>query len=612
MTSTEQEGVKLVGCSVQGPGHVRDEVPCQDSWAAEQLPGDRLVIAVGDGLGEADLSHKGSEIATSTAVESLTEYLDAAEEIEEESARDAFRVAFEAARDAVREEATRIDEPASELQTTLLAVVVGPSGLAGAVVGDGGIIYQRDDACPLLIDREMKIVDLPASNVTYPLVDDEWPSYRFNYVDDADGVVVFSDGVDAFAFDDLGTANPEFIDGVFEVCREVEDSDEANDKLAEILNDEPFTLVDDDKTVVAGDFMPEYTGAEVETGSGDALVVGDKIDSGADNATHVVDEPDSDSGSESEPSSESDGDAGSDPERTETGSNAREGSHREVMRDVVRLFYSTGDGDALENKISSMTEASPDVQGGDENTASFSWPIDTVESVDGSEFLGYWMQLPKGEDVTDVLKFAKERERPVQQRPSGVLNSALSAIGLDDNDGTPQYTRALSLAQGVHMVHRQGHAIGDLHHSTIHVGADTMVLTDCDSFHISAGETTFEGAEMSERYAPPEESADGIERVQFGDRFALGIHLFQLLMDGYHPYQAEGSAATTGDFCDVIEENPFPYRDPRPGILEPPSDAPAFGELPSDLRTRFSMCFIEGKSVPEMRPSASSWVDALS
>ena len=137
MSSAGEDDVGLIGCSVRGPGHIEDDIPNQDSWSGTVVSNERVVIVVGDGMGSADLSHKGSDIATREACRSLQEYLDSTEAIREESVDQAFREAFDQARSAVRDKGEELDESISEFDTTLLAVVAGPSGIAGAAVGDG-------------------------------------------------------------------------------------------------------------------------------------------------------------------------------------------------------------------------------------------------------------------------------------------------------------------------------------------------------------------------------------------------------------------------------------------------------------------------------------------
>lgn len=189
------ETAQLVGCSVTGPKYEASDIPCQDSWHGYRLPEGQLVIAVGDGLGSSSQSEVGSELATHKAATELKAYLRTAGDMSPESANEALEAAFRKARGTLFETAEQRDIDVSELGTTLLAAIAGPSGVAGAVVGDGGIVCNVQGSYEPLVAREMETVDLAAPRYTYPIHHEEWlDSYRFDYSDEANGVAVFSDG----------------------------------------------------------------------------------------------------------------------------------------------------------------------------------------------------------------------------------------------------------------------------------------------------------------------------------------------------------------------------------------------------------------------------------
>jgi hypothetical protein len=574
MSSDRQNKPQLVGRSIRGPGHIEDEIPNQDSWTGKLLSDDQIVIAVGDGVGSADLSEKGSKVATQEACRSLEEYLESTDTIAEESVDEAFKESFERARAAVREKADDLDEPPSELQTTLLAVVAGPSGIGGAAVGDGGIVCERGDSYELLVEREMGIVDLPASNITHPLVQDEWPSYRSGFFESCSGVVVFTDGVEEFVWDGLESVRSGFFDGVFEIARKIQNPKGASEKLEELLTSEEFNRFSDDKTVAVGDLPSNIRLEGVKADSGEEVSLGAQIKRETNSSTYRIGDSDS---------------------------------------DAAKLFESADvDRSALRAKVEEMIQHPPEVPADSGENLSFAWPTDVLERDESGEFLGYQMSLPTLEDVTDVLDFAKERTSQATGSSPGLLHTLLHSIGIAGNSTSQdhRYTVALALAEGVDALHRAGYAIGNFHHSKIFVDGTNVVFVDCDEFHIG---TETEPEKINNRapvYAPSTNEATR-EVVQQGDRFALAVHIFQLLMDGYHPFQAIGSGALESRSEAMIRENPFPYRAPDAEYLSPPEETPSYAELPPELRDLFEVCFIEGRRVPEMRPSASIWIDAL-
>lgn len=608
MKNSNHKTVQLIGCSVRGSEHEEEGRQCQDSLDHRQFPSGRFVIAVADGLGSASLSHEGSERATDEVTKALEDYLTTVEIIDRKSVEEAMEDAFNRARTAVFNEADQRGQ-SGELLTTLAAVVAGPSGIAGAAVGDCGIVCEyQDGSYPLLVPREMTVVDLPHSDATYSIQHDEWKnSYRFGYREEFDGVAVFSDGLEAFAWDGVDSARPEFFDPVFELVRDISDPDEAKEKLSEALNKKPFSKFSDDKTIVIGILPPDFEGVEGVTNhikesqkfaeqlssmSGFPALTKPAEDFESDKVKTASDEFLSLSrrvGSE-----------------TQSSTFHIEGSSSEV----VKIFSPEKRvGSELPEKIYAMITNPPEISTASEGSLSFAWPTNIVETSSGGHFLGYKMSLPEIKSPNNILEYAREYSQAGNEPSGGVVEVIFRAIGITDVDS--RYKSAIGLARGVDALHQQGHAIGDLHHATIFVDGNHVILTDCNTFHISGENDSYEGDTAAPRYAPPEEPGETLEAVQRGDQFSLAIHIFQLMMNSQHPFQARGTEAIDGDFKDIIRENPFPYRDPQPDLLEPPMDSPSYADLPSELQNCFERCFIEGKTLPKIRPTAKTWVEVL-
>jgi len=177
MNHTRTSANLLVGCSVIGPKHVEKDLPNQDSYAIKRLNNDRSVIAVADGLGEADHAHEGSKLATSKAVNSLKQKIDSIDDLNSESVEKPIKDAIKAARAAIIKKAESTDIQVQEFETTLLVAVIGPTGAAGAVVGDGGIVCNIEDGYELLVEREEAMLDLGASHITIPVMQDNYMSF---------------------------------------------------------------------------------------------------------------------------------------------------------------------------------------------------------------------------------------------------------------------------------------------------------------------------------------------------------------------------------------------------------------------------------------------------
>lgn len=264
-----------------------------------------------------------------------------------------------------------------------------------------------------------------------------------------------------------------------------------------------------------------------------------------------------------------------------------------VESSVVKIFKVDRRSDDLRRKIQVMIAKPPrDPTRETRAFPSIVWPTEVVENAN-SEFLGYQMPYLDLEVRKDALRYARED------------------LGWEQSTWDERYRTAINLATVVTLIHRQGHAIGDLNHQNIYVDGGYVSLVDCDSYHIRGPTREYTGSTKHKRYCPPTGRGETLADVRDADKFGLGIHIFQLLMGGYHPYQATGSRATSGDFRAAIKETPFPYSNPRPDLLEPPPSAPPYTELPAILRTRFEDCFGPGKRYPEERPTAGTWRQTL-
>jgi len=223
------------------------------------------VITVGDGLGSASFSHDGSEIATERAAQVLKDRFETVESINE-TAQPIFKRAFTEARTALARKAESSGDDLSDYATTLLAVVAGPSGAAGAAAGDGGAVAGLQDTYEPLVPPEEAVADLGAAHRTFPLTHDAWEKYyRFDCREDVDSIAVFSDGLSQWAWQGEHEANAAWFGSAFSLIEAASDSDRAEQSLREALNNDNYRQSRDDKTLVMGTLDPAEIGHEVET-----------------------------------------------------------------------------------------------------------------------------------------------------------------------------------------------------------------------------------------------------------------------------------------------------------------------------------------------------------
>jgi DNA-binding helix-hairpin-helix protein with protein kinase domain len=164
-------------------------------------------------------------------------------------------------------------------------------------------------------------------------------------------------------------------------------------------------------------------------------------------------------------------------------------------------------------------------------------------------------------------------------------------------------------------LHAKGYAIGDVNESNILVALDTIVtFVDTDSFQVPGQGKNFRCQVGKPEYTPPElqgVSFKEIDRIQAHDLFGLGVLIFQLLMQGQHPfagkYQGQGE---TPEIKDRIKAGHFPHGNKQVPYAPIPL-APAFTILPLRLQELFIQCFEAGHNAPDRRPTAEQWNQAL-
>jgi serine/threonine protein kinase len=174
---------------------------------------------------------------------------------------------------------------------------------------------------------------------------------------------------------------------------------------------------------------------------------------------------------------------------------------------------------------------------------------------------------------------------------------------------------ARNLARAVRSVHSRGYVIGDVNESNVLVADDAIVtLVDTDSFQVNDGTTVYRCTVGKPEYTPPElqgMSFRDVDRSVEHDLFGLGVLIYQLLMEGTHPFggvfRGQGEAP---ELKDRIKAGHFPHG--RGGVpYKPMPLAPSFQMLPVALQELFLLCFEVGHGNPAARPTAEVWSKAL-
>ncbi len=258
-------------------------------------------------------------------------------------------------------------------------------------------------------------------------------------------------------------------------------------------------------------------------------------------------------------------------------------------------------------KLRAMIQNPPKDSMAAKGHASIAWPIDlVVDEQVSADPIGFLM--PRVNRVRPVIDFFNPKTR--KDKCPGFNYLYL-------------HRTARNLATAVHALHSKGYVVGDVNESNILVSDSALVtLVDVDSFQVKdtktgtvyrcpVGRADMTPAELLKelnRGKPFQELDRGAEQ----DLFGLAAVIFQLLMEGTHPYA--GVFTGEGDppqYADRIAAGHFPYS-PKQGVpYTPMKMAPSFLSLHPTLRDLFMKCFVEGHGHPSARPTALQWQQAL-
>jgi len=254
------------------------------------------------------------------------------------------------------------------------------------------------------------------------------------------------------------------------------------------------------------------------------------------------------------------------------------------------------------DKLQAMLANPPEKPFAENRTVSIAWPLDVLTAPnDSSQVIGFLM--PRVNGMQPIIDFY----HPKTRRQKHPLFSYLYLLRTASN-----------LAGCVSALHARGYVIGDLNESNILVGQTALVcLVDTDSFQVPDTRT---GTIYRCRVGKPEFTPPELQSMQFAwidrrpehDLFGLGVLIFQLLMEGTHPFAGKHPRAMESPPLEErIAAGAFPYAPDRQGGIEPMSTAPPFGMLGQRINELFQKCFVAGHNDPSQRPTAQTWQKAL-
>ena len=266
---------------------------------------------------------------------------------------------------------------------------------------------------------------------------------------------------------------------------------------------------------------------------------------------------------------------------------------------AAKIYHSPSSD--IQTKLRLMIDNPPRVPPGEEDRIAIAWPEELLlDSTPPGSAVGFLMRRVSGRPVIQYYS-------PAQRRRSASLFTYEHLIAT-----------ARNIARAVEICHGQRYVIGDINESNVLVSeTGSVALIDTDSFQVldrTSGQIHRSPVGKPE-YTPAELQGhrfDSIDRTQDHDVFALAVIMYQLLMEGVHPFT--GVYTLSGDppqLEDRIANGHFSHSRTRAVPYNHSPLAPSWQTLHPSLQDLFIQCFDIGHDSPGTRPTAHEWAQTL-
>ncbi|MEM7556188.1 MAG: tetratricopeptide repeat protein [Cyanobacteria bacterium P01_A01_bin.84] len=267
---------------------------------------------------------------------------------------------------------------------------------------------------------------------------------------------------------------------------------------------------------------------------------------------------------------------------------------------VAKIYHQPTDEKA--DKLKVMLTHPPENPTASLGHISIAWPQEILKAADGSDrIVGFLM--PRIRAMRPVIDFYNPRTRR-QNCPLFSYQYLLRT--------------ARNLAAAFAALHSSGYCVGDVNESNI-LASDAALITivDTDSFQVQdpVNSNIYRCQVGKPEFTPPElqnKTFARCDRTVQHDLFGLGVLIFQLLMEGTHPFSGIYQGAGEPPIYEArIASGHFTYSRYKkvPYVATP--IAPPWEILHPALQQLFIRCFEEGHDNPQMRPSSQHWLLAL-
>jgi len=275
---------------------------------------------------------------------------------------------------------------------------------------------------------------------------------------------------------------------------------------------------------------------------------------------------------------------------------------------VAKIYHDSADAKRRENKINEMVKISEGYSFKSSNiTQDIAWPLSPLFDKN-KQFIGFGMnRISASTELDDLYIY------PPKQNINVTIEDRITCL--------------ISLCDVINELHTAGQVFGDFNPNNIKINSDwTVKFVDADSYHVKNAGKEFRCVVCAPGYVAPElikackgttyADCKGTTFTKETDNFALAIHCFRMLMNGCHPYICQrqlkraGSAPAPKSTDKRVECGETPFFKVVSNHTTP-SYAPDINSLPSYIRDLFKKAFVDGHSVPSLRPNAMEWKKAL-
>ncbi|MDR2571691.1 MAG: hypothetical protein LBD23_15550 [Oscillospiraceae bacterium] len=265
----------------------------------------------------------------------------------------------------------------------------------------------------------------------------------------------------------------------------------------------------------------------------------------------------------------------------------------------------------LEEKLEIMIKHPPN----ESVLSQVAWPLDLVYDDNGKCYGFIMPELKINAELGEIYKYPSTAPITAQQKISIAKNICVV----------------------ISEVHKAGYVFGDFNPRNIGLDVNTGLVSflDTDSYHVVDSITgkTYRCNVCASGYAAPEllkKCSDYIADnplasknvyaqtplptfTEETDNFALAVHIFKLLMNGYTPFggiieTASVSQSSPGVGDAAIRRDSYCF---KPGYKPQSAAIPMLCAFPDDIQALFTQAFIDGKTDPGKRPNAVKWHEAL-